>query len=223
MFVYKSESTVKLTEALIKFQKAVLENKLKPEESGNRGNKYAKLEQLYEYCLKKLNNVGLSLDQSDTHHDGSVWVRTTITHISDEFKSSYDYLYPCNFLMENCGTPQETGNAQQAKGCIKTYVCRYALKNMLCLPIDDEDFDSVQSTEKKKPFEPFALKGCITLDEVNALMNTLKGKPEVKKLLLENFNVKFINQIPAGKYKDAVSFIVREFSQNSKDPESYKG
>ena len=161
MFVYKSDVTIEWNKAFLAFQQAMLSDKdaVVTLTQGAR-NKYAKLEALYLLVAPFLNKVGLTIEQPKTSINGQIYCMTVITHVSsDQFKRSYDLLYPEEYLIAEANSQLAAGGVQQTKGTVETYVCRRAIEHMLCLPLRSDDFDDkeqpiINSSDNKSDKEP---------------------------------------------------------------------
>ena len=136
-WAYRSEKIENITKAILKFQKEC--GFVKKENQGQF--KYAALETILWHILPKLSECDILLEQSDLIDGSSVYLRTSIIHITGEFKSSFDYLYSTDIAGKGLNSVKDAGDVQKTLGTIKTYQCRYALKNLLCLPIVDPDFE----------------------------------------------------------------------------------
>jgi len=179
-FVYESESIKEVSIALSHFQKSVV-GKLFKEDKGQF--KYAKLETILNRILEPLHENGLSLTQSSFVCEGHIYLKTRIVHATGEFLSSIDYLYSQETASQSCSSMQEAGNMQKMLGCIKTYQCRYALKNFLGLPLADEDFDDIKTEVESKPYSNTTKSksgwqftqqpGCINEEESSYIMKQL--------------------------------------------------
>lgn len=142
--VYSSPEQTKIIPALIEFQKNC--PIVKKEDKAQFA--YAKLETILYMILPELNKQGLYLEQADIYHNDNVLLKTTVIHTSGEFRSSYGCLYSKELLNTAIKTTSDAGKLQQALGAIKTYQCRYALKNFFALPIMDDDIDDGLSKEQ---------------------------------------------------------------------------
>lgn len=142
--VYNSAEQTKIIPALIEFQKNC--PIVKKEDKAQFA--YAKLETILYMILPELNKQGLYLEQADIYHNDNILLKTTVIHTSGQFRASYEYLYSKELLSSSIKTTSDAGKLQQALGTIKTYQCRYALKNFFALPIMDDDIDDGLSKEQ---------------------------------------------------------------------------
>lgn len=142
--VYSSPEQTKIIPALIEFQKNC--PIVKKEDKAQFA--YAKLETILYMILPELNKQGLYLEQADIYHNDNILLKTTVIHTSGQFRASYEYLYSKELLSSSIKTTSDAGKLQQALGTIKTYQCRYALKNFFALPIMDDDIDDGLSKEQ---------------------------------------------------------------------------
>ena len=142
--VYNSAEQTKIIPALIEFQKNC--PIVKKEDKAQFA--YAKLETILYMILPELNKQGLYLEQADIYHNDNILLKTTVIHTSGQFRASYGYLYSKELLSSSIKTTSDAGKLQQALGAIKTYQCRYAIKNFFALPIMDDDIDDGLSKEQ---------------------------------------------------------------------------
>jgi len=178
-FIYESESIKEVSIALSSFQNSIV-GKLFKEDKGQF--KYAKLETILNRILGPLHEHQLSLTQSSFVYNSGIYLKTRIVHSSGEYMASIDYLYSVEMASHLCSSMQEAGNTQKILGCIKTYQCRYALKNFLGLPLADEDFDDIKTDapqkETKSGWKFTQQPGCINEEESNIVMKKLYTIPE---------------------------------------------
>jgi len=153
---------------------------------------YAQLDTIFYYIIPKLAACNVHLEQSDITYGGHIYLRTSVTHSSGEFKASYAYLYPEELIRTGFKNPQEAGKLQQTLGTIKSYQCRYALKNFLCLPVMDRDFDDGEY---------------ITDQQALALYDIAKGDAVKLATLLEQLGVESDSKIKAEDYDNAVEIL----------------
>ena len=192
IWAHRSVKIENITKAMIAFQLS-LKEVLRKEDKGQFA--YAKLETILFHILPKLNAVDIDLEQPDFTYKDNIYLRTIVTHSSGEFKASFDYLYPESAAKEVLKSVQEAGNLQKALGCVKTYQCRYALKNFLCLPIMDPDFDD----------DPYLSK-----IQVGILIDLANNDDHVLTTLENKLKIKDWNQIPKDDFDKAVSIIKKE-------------
>lgn len=187
-FVHKSGSIENITKAMVAFQ-ANIGHLVK---SAKGQFDYAPLEDILSYVIPKLNICGIHLEQSSITYGDDVFLRTTVTHISGEFKSSFDYLYPKDLVRRALESSKDAGKLQQTLGTIKRYQCRYALQFFLCIPIMEPDFDD---------------KPCITDEQSDILYNMAKGDQEILANFMEQLGVKSSIYIKEEDYEAAVDIM----------------
>ena len=152
MFVYKSDVTIEWNKAFLVFQQAMLNDKdaVVNLTKGAR-NEYAKVEDLYLLVCPFLNKAGLTIEQPKTSINGQIYCMTVVTHVSsDQFKRSYDLMYPEEYLIAESTNQLNAGAIQQTKGTIETYVCRRAMAHMLCLPCASGVFGEDKAEQQVK-------------------------------------------------------------------------
>lgn len=184
--VYNSPEQTKIIPALIEFQKNC--PIVKKEDKAQFA--YAKLETILYMILPELNKQGLYLEQADIYHNDNVLLKTTVIHTSGEFRSSYGCLYSKELLNTAIKTTSDAGKLQQALGAIKTYQCRYALKNFFALPIMDDDIDDGLSNEQT--------------EYLFHLAN--KDKAIIEKLL-KHYGAANSSGIPKMKFEEAIRIV----------------
>jgi len=132
------------------------------------------------------------LEQSSFVYNDTVYLRTSVNHITGEFKAAYDFLYTVDMAKIIAKGPQDAGKLQQTLGTIKTYQCRYALTNLLCLPVMDKDFDDGEY---------------ITDEQAEELYKLADGNQKTLATLLEQLDVESSTKIKADDYDSAVEII----------------
>ena len=187
-FIYRSEKIENITKAMVEFQKTV--GYLKRNTKGQFD--YAKLEDILYYVLPKLTACNISLEQSSFVYNGSVYLRTVVTHITGEFKAAFDFLYSEEFAKTPTKGPQEAGKLQQTLGTIKTYQCRYTIPNLLCLPVSNRDFDDGEY---------------ITDEQANFLADMAKDDKEIINTFLEQLGIESSTAIKAEDFDTAVEIM----------------
>jgi hypothetical protein len=187
-FIYRSDKIENITKAMVQFQK-----NLKYIKKGDKGQfDYAKLETILYHVLPKLTACDISLEQSSFVYNDTVYLRTSVNHITGEFKAAYDFLYTVDMAKIIAKGPQDAGKLQQTLGTIKTYQCRYALTNLLCLPVMDKDFDDGEY---------------ITDEQAEELYKLADGNQKTLATLLEQLDVESSTKIKADDYDSAVEII----------------
>ena len=199
-FIYRSDNIENITEAMVEFQK-----KIKCIKKNVKGQfDYASLDHLLYKVLPLLATCNINLEQSTFVYDGDIYLRTAITHITGEFKASFDYLYSKEYastipkdLEPNKGgkpktTQQLAGGLQQTLGTIRSYQCRYAIASFLCIPVVAKDFDDSEY---------------ITDEQAQDLYDLAKGNENTLALLLEQLGVASDLEIKADDYDKAVEIL----------------
>lgn len=184
--IYSSPEQTKIIPALIEFQKNC--PIVKKEDKAQFA--YAKLETILYMILPELNKNNLYLEQADFYYGDTVLLKTTVIHESGQFRSSYGCLYSKELLNTAIKTTSDAGKLQQALGAIKTYQCRYALKNFFALPIMDDDIDDGLSEEQT--------------EYLFSLAN--KDKTIIEKLL-KHYGAANSMGIPKMKFEEAIRIV----------------
>lgn len=187
-FIYRSEEINELTKAMIQFQGSM--DYVTKNAKGQFD--YASLDAILYHVIPKLTSCNIQLEQSDMYYNDDVYLRTVITHSSGQFKASYDYLYPKSFMTTLPKSSQAAGTVQQTLGSIKSYQCRYALKNFLCIPIMDPDFDD---------------KTGITDEQADVLYDMAKGDDTVLAMFMQQLGIESSMDIKAEDYDAAVEIM----------------
>jgi len=128
----RSESIVKLAEALVKAQ-SKMGNALKDSKNPFFKSKYADLNSVREACLPLLNENGISVIQPTVHIEGKAFVETVLLHTSGEFISSLTEIISAK------------ANDPQAHGSGVSYARRYGLQSLINLGADDDDGEAAMS------------------------------------------------------------------------------
>jgi len=187
-FVYRSDEIDKITQAMIEFQKSM--NYIIKNAKGQFD--YASLDAILYHVIPKIAACNIQLEQSDMCYGEDVYLRTAITHASGQFKASYNYLYPRSFMTTLPKSSKDAGTIQQTLGAIKSYQCRYALKNFLCVPIMDPDFDDAN---------------CITEDQANALYEMANGNQTILDTFMQQLGIESSMGIKTEDYDAAVEIM----------------
>lgn len=124
----KSESIVKISQALIKAQKNI-KSVTKDASNPYFKSKYADLASVINACKDELNNEGITILQPV---DG-MNVETLLLHESGEYISAQTPI-----VCKSQNNPQDLGSAI-------TYARRYGLQSMIFLPSVDDDGEGVTS------------------------------------------------------------------------------
>ena len=190
ILIYSSPNQTKIIPALIEFQKNC--PIVKKEDKAQFA--YAKLETILYMILPELNKRDLYLEQADIYHGDNILLKTTVIHASGEFRSSYGCLYSKELLNSSIKTTSDAGKLQQALGAIKTYQCRYALKNFFALPIMDDDIDDGLSVE-----------------QAVYLFNLANKDKAIIEKLLKHYGADNSMGIPKMKFEEAIR-IVKTFT-----------
>lgn len=218
-FIRRSENVENLVKALVAVQ-AEIEPVYKEEKTNGaykkpqeRSYACAKLETILQAILPLLAKNNIALDQSDIVHEGHLYLCTTITHISGEFKSSYDYLYPIDFLAPN---------NQQEAGKIKTYQCRYAIKNFLCIPTPDRDIDDGQKSNNKSLYYGYKSENLndnsnqkLTAEQLQEIKLALDDNQDILDLTLKRLKLARLEDIKQADFQFALDTIELFYEQLS--------
>ena len=171
----RSETTTRLTTALVKFQGQMLKvgkDSINP----HFKNKYASLSTIIEATQKPLADCGLAVIQMP---EGENCLRTMLIHESGEFISE-------SYKM----TPQR--NDPQGLGSAITYQRRYALGAILNLNIDEDDDGNQASTRPQRKVDIAAivkeLEGCQSVDDMRKVW--AKVPTSAREQLKETFAAK---------------------------------
>lgn len=123
----KSDSIVKLSQALLKAQKS-MGAAVKDAANPFFRSKYADYGAVLEACKDPLNEAGVVILQPQFHQDGRNFVSTMLVH-SDSGE----------FISSNTEVVCKEANNPQALGSAITYARRYGLQSLLSLPTEDDD------------------------------------------------------------------------------------
>lgn len=138
----RSESIVKLSQALLKAQKKI-ENAVKDSTNPHFKSKYAGLPEVMEACKEHLNESGIIVVQNVLSSDVGDFLETSLIHAdSGEFMTS-----KMRLILDKQG--------MQAMGSSITYARRYALQSMVFISAEDDDGEVAEGRgpkveEKKK-------------------------------------------------------------------------
>ena len=134
----RSETIVKLAEALAKFQ-AEVKNPPNTKVNPYYKSKYAPLDEVLNTVRPVLGKYGLSFFQNQvTDDNGRVGVITLLMHSSGEFLES-DAIY---------ATPEK--NTPQGLGSVSTYLRRYQLSSVLGIASEDDDDGNADEPQPKE-------------------------------------------------------------------------
>lgn len=134
----RSETIVKLAEALAKFQ-AEVKNPPNTKVNPYYKSKYAPLDEVLNTVRPVLGKYGLSFFQNQvTDDNGKVGVITLLMHSSGEFLES-DAIY---------ATPEK--NTPQGLGSVSTYLRRYQLSSVLGIASEDDDDGNADEPQPKE-------------------------------------------------------------------------
>lgn len=162
--MYHSEETIKIDEALDKFQeqsgflKATKENPFLK-------NKYAPYNEVVANCRPKLTECGLRVKQMVINVDGKGAIWTQLKHIE-----SQQYYESASLLTHKDNDPQSQGSAI-------TYMKRYAYIAILDLLVDADDDGNLANSignKAKKESQAVAIKQAIEKIENSKDMEDLK-------------------------------------------------
>lgn len=206
-FVYQSETLKELPAALSNFQ-ANMKGKITRSDDGQF--KYARLDTILAAIIEPLKEHKLAVSQHSFPYNGIIYMKTVLLHNNSEFIASISILYSEAAALKECSSMQEEGNKQKKLGAIHTYQGRYALKHLLGLAIEDEDFDDKKKeseedsnynekeskSTQKSVWTYKQLEGCITKQQSNELYAQLnKLEQPVRKAILEKYGAKTTNMI----------------------------
>jgi hypothetical protein len=128
----KSESIVKLAEALVKAQKA-MGAAAKDSKNPFFKSKYADLNSIIDAGLPALHDNGISVLQAQANDANGLYVETILLHSSGEWISSMTPIIVAK------------DNDPQAMGSAISYARRYGLQSFLTLKAEDDDGESAMA------------------------------------------------------------------------------
>ena len=141
----KSESIVKLAQALLKFQSEITKIK-KGSKNPLIGNSYASLPEILDIIDPVLTECGLILNQFPVGSGDKVTLITFLAHAeSGEFFESEFAMTPVKIVKGSGAIPSI--DPQSTGSCI-TYMRRYAITSILKLNVDDDDGNAASDKRK---------------------------------------------------------------------------
>lgn len=200
-FIYRSEATDTLFEALFEFDKKNLS--IEPDCVGNLGNKYISKGKLLKITRPILNGLGLRITRTTETVNDKEYLVHELRHIkSKQFIRSYHFYNDMLRPLDN--------KSIQALGGVRTYVSRYEICDMLYIDDfgDDPDGDikATQNVPQKKIDQQ---SGCITPEESTDLYKVLVKYPEIAEIVKNEFDFKHTLYLKAELY-DSVKKRIKE-------------
>jgi hypothetical protein len=181
--------TPRLTEALVTAQ----EEMIIVEKDAKGRFPYASLEGILRKVKPILSKNGLHISQTPgffaINHGGTVNINTTIFHVSGESLELQPFTMPIE--------ERHSNSIQQNIGTSITYARRYQLCGILNLGTDAQDPDA---------FDAFLDKN-ISIPDENKIKNALEKLGMDPIIVLEQFKVKALKDIPSHKLAAVMNFI----------------
>ena len=164
----RSESIIKLSQALLKAQKD-MESAKKDSANPFFKSKYADYNAVLEACKGPLNNNGILILQPTSIIDGTVVIETVLIHSdSGEFISATTPIVVAK------------QNDPQALGSAVTYGKRYGLQSLISLPSEDDDSELAMGRGNKLQGREPTKSVTQPTSQVKPPVTAQKVEPEVK-------------------------------------------
>jgi hypothetical protein len=159
--------------------------------------KYASLPSIIGAVIPILLRHGLFLTQNEVQLDGDVLVLAT-----EIFESSGQFIRSTTRINDPYFYEQkQTMSNIQNHGSTLTYLKRYAINNMLCLEIQEDDPDDTPRYVSEK---------VITDSQLRLLESKLKLKPDLQKPILTKLGIDELKNIPIARFNDILVWIDKQ-------------
>jgi hypothetical protein len=186
----ESNNTQELVKARIEFNKLILEESFIKDSQGQR-SEFTSLEQIQTVTTKCMNQCGLFIDQHLDSENGNIYLITTLSHISDQYKRSKVFLYKEEWLTDMQKHTLMAG--------IKTYQQRYEWRALLGIGRGQEDGESSQESVEDSRY--------ITKNQGFELYGMFKDHPKIKTQLFAYYGINHTDKLPADKFEEAKDII----------------
>lgn len=193
-----SEKVDKLIPALIAARKEI--HAIGKDASGRF--KYASLPAIINIVMPALLKHGLFLTQNEVWIGNEVLVLATeIFEISGQFIRSTTRVNDLRFV-DNKATMSNIQN----HGSNLTYLKRYAINNMLCLEIQEDDPDGPAAPYVYAPKNDKT----ITENQVKLLQSKIKDRPKIEEFIVNKLGIDDIKMIPMNKFNEILEWVSKQ-------------
>lgn len=179
------------SEAFVKLQSAI-KPAIKDATNPAFKSKYADLGAVWEAVREPLSEHGFGVVQAPQFEGETMWLETTLLHVSGEKMTSR---YPLRPVKQD---PQGYGSAI-------TYAKRYALSAMLGVVADDDDDGNLASGINGGP-KP-APSGKVTPDQAKTIRELIERVGANIEAFCGHFKIDAVPDLPAAKYSTAIEML----------------